>query len=61
MTTFRPCASPACTACQEVRRLREVVAEIHEYVLEPGNWSALDGRRAHLLRFLMTALEDGAA
>lgn len=23
MSEFKPCASPSCTACQEVRRLRE--------------------------------------
>lgn len=26
MSEFQPCASPSCTACQEVRRLRELMS-----------------------------------
>lgn len=29
-TEFTPCLSPHCSACQEVRRLREVLAKIEE-------------------------------
>lgn len=35
-----------------VLRINEQLELFRDYVEDPGNWSALDGRRAHLLGLL---------
>lgn len=43
-----------------IEAAREQLRQVEAYIADPGNWSAIDGRRATLLRLLRGTASDDA-